>query len=156
VAQFRAGVGSSVGDAYAELTNICSAFLERAGRVVVFEHHTINLSDQHDYLPGPTRVTSDSVVQLACSGTSRAELEAMIDEWTVLPIYNAFLADLGPDPLGVCAERARDSPIDVALIASNLRGFICGAYDQEGFVFWRAPESSAESSLDNSYPVSIM
>jgi hypothetical protein len=144
VTEFKYGGRSSVEECVAAMVSVCDEFLSAPGRVAVFEHHLINLEDAREYLKSERRLTADSVVQIAFSGATPGELMATIREWNIVPIFNAFLAEIGEERATALRGAGTDSAIDLELIANGIRQVICGAYDEEGFVLWQSARQEAE------------
>jgi hypothetical protein len=137
------GGGGSIKECVDRIASVCEAFLSAPGRVVVFEHHLVDAADEIGYLPGPVRVAGGTVYQVAASGFTRGELVRQIVEWNIVPIFNAFLSELGELEVRRLLAAPQKSELDLAPIVSGLRTLICGAYDGEGALVWSAADAGA-------------
>ena len=128
VTSFRQGAGSSVNDCVRAIADLCEKFLERRGRAVVFEQYLLEASKAHEYRLTNVALVGNDVIQIARSGASNEEIQAIVRDWNVLPIFNAFLVD----------EREHlEAATFSDQVVTHLRAIIAGAYDGEGFLLWR-------------------
>jgi hypothetical protein len=139
VENFNWAGDGSVAEARAAMADVCNEFLKTDGHIVAFEHHLWDLSDVKGWMKSPVAITDNSFVQLAFPGITTSHLDEVIKNWSYLPIYNAFLSDIGSSAASALAAGPERTKLDSGPIVSGLRGVLSGAYDGEGaIVWWRA------------------
>jgi hypothetical protein len=133
---FRWGGGGKVSECVDVIATNCQEFLSKGGRIVVFEHHLVNTTDGLGWLGASVRLAEATVFQIASSGTPREELVRLIKLWNSVPIFNAFLSEVGEVQLERISRAPEKSELDLHAIVQGLRTIICGAYDGEGALVW--------------------